>query len=381
MRRFFATFGIPAGLFVLLGLALPLAAEIILPPPTTRVTPPGMGLPPPTEPSATAPRTNPAPARVEPAKIESGLRLTMDLVDGSRIIGSTSLTNLSIKSGFGTISVDLARVALVQLTPGQTEAALQFGNGDKVSGTLQLEAIPLKTVFGPASLPLPTIKRFSVSNPTQGRGGLVLHYTFDDSEGAGVRDHSGLGHDGKLVGPTLTPAGRKGGGCLFSQNLDELQVGNAEDLHLQDFTLAIWIKRARQDTPSSGTWSAILFSYLDQGYGMGLQQNGTIFIAGDQKQFPALAAVTDTKWHHVVMTRDGQKAVAYLDGEPCGEFPLSEPYKDFNALCIGAVGRNLGYPFNGVLDEVMIFNRPLSAVEVRLLFQEPGPVPDAVRER
>jgi len=78
--------------------------------------------------------------------------------------------------------------------------------------------------------------------------------------------------------------------------------------------------------------------------------------------------ITPGAWHHVAGTWDEQKLRLYVDGEVQGEvdrpgYPNPNPYP----VMIG----NFEYPschggaFGGVIDEVRIYQRALSAEEVR----------------
>ena len=49
---------------------------------------------------------------------------------------------------------------------------------------------------------------------------------------------------------------------------------------------------------------------------------------------------------------------------------MERKYEWDKELCIGGVGGGIGYPFLGTLDNVMIFNRPLQAAEIKLMFEE-----------
>jgi hypothetical protein len=76
--------------------------------------------------------------------------------------------------------------------------------------------------------------------------------------------------------------------------------------------------------------------------------------------------VADNRWTHVAVTFDGTIWRAYVDGAACGTYS-------------GAIGTNAGSTFylgngyhgyfSGSIDEVVIFDRALSAAEVAALAQ------------
>jgi hypothetical protein len=93
--------------------------------------------------------------------------------------------------------------------------------------------------------------------------------------------------------------------------------------------------------------------------------------------------VTDGQWHHVVGTFDGEFAKVYVDGWRVGSQGhwVGELPNTFYNLTIGANRSNpdpkygeAGSSFNGIMDDVMMFNRALSDDEVQELFQSLGGV-------
>jgi hypothetical protein len=93
-----------------------------------------------------------------------------------------------------------------------------------------------------------------------------------------------------------------------------------------------------------------------------------LFHTGDRLK-EGLLGRTDIKtktWNHVAMVREGRKVIVYLNGGPAaevsGEAGTSVP-AGTDRLFIG--GRNDGFAgFEGRIDEVAVYNRPLSMDEV-----------------
>lgn len=79
-------------------------------------------------------------------------------------------------------------------------------------------------------------------------------------------------------------------------------------------------------------------------------------------------------WHLVTMTYDGTTRIVYVDGVST----MSEPRAMTNSLSgtrvgIGGTAFNGSYrPFQGDIDDVRIYNRPLSQQEVEILYQTGG---------
>jgi hypothetical protein len=86
---------------------------------------------------------------------------------------------------------------------------------------------------------------------------------------------------------------------------------------------------------------------------------------------PADGSVYDGQWHHVVGTYDGAMVRLYVDGTEIGEgtpasFDIGYDMQESNDLFVGSY--NGAYGFNGLIDDVTIYNRALSAAEVRARF-------------
>ena len=220
--------------------------------------------------------------------------------------------------------------------------------------------------------------------------GLVSHFKFDQDETpSGVKDASGCGHGGKVSGAHWTPDGHNGGAYEFTADGDEIVVPNSKALNPERLTLAAWVKTSQTDA----LWRRIFDKSYTRGYALS--------IAGDwqQNQWRGLASmeigpgthfvltktkVADGQWHHLVMTCDGTEEVLYVDGRPEGRLHWNTPghvgSTDFD-LVIGCNRSNVneddyGTSFRGMIDEPMIWDRALSAEEVRFLFESQGGAPE-----
>jgi hypothetical protein len=75
------------------------------------------------------------------------------------------------------------------------------------------------------------------------------------------------------------------------------------------------------------------------------------------------------QWHHLALTWDGATARAYVDGEPSGSLDVPAVGFDDSPLLVGADNNTgaLAYFLTGGIDEVRIYDRPLSDTEVSAL--------------
>jgi hypothetical protein len=236
-----------------------------------------------------------------------------------------------------------------------------------------------------------------------GPGGLVLYLPLnkpgDDDNGripkefgAMVRDESGAGNDGLVVGAQWVPDGKFGGAYQFHiTNLtDWIVIHNSDTLNPDYITVAAWIKAADKD----GFWNRIVDKDWRNGFCLSLggdykgnAHRGKLVFESSAGQIEKGPALDDNRWHHVAITFDGKMISAFIDG--VGQ---SQPAKDTGPLkkstwdlCIGNSVVDYGtgefIAFDGLIDEVRIYNRALSAEEVRALYDAQKTAPDAVSQK
>jgi hypothetical protein len=186
--------------------------------------------------------------------------------------------------------------------------------------------------------------------------GLVGWWTGDNT----AQDEVGGAH-GTLVGNAGYAPGRVGAAFSFDGSGDAVNLGNPAALQLQDFTIEAWIQRTSLDWANHGM---ILASGLD-GYGFSLTENGTLYLSFiGHSSVESAAQVADTGWHHVAVTKSGSVVVFYLDGTAylAPDF-YGELLFEWN-VAIGASGDFYANSFGGLIDELSVYSRALSAAEV-----------------
>ena len=217
---------------------------------------------------------------------------------------------------------------------------------------------------------------------TPGSDGLVLYLPFDTKdEGGIIHDASGAGNDGHVIGAQWVPDGRFGGAYHFSiTNLDDrIVIPNSDLLNPDYITISAWIKTSDTD----GFWNRIVDKDGCTGYCLCLggggkdlvQLRGKLAVQTGESNTPqfSLSMVGDNRWHHIAVTYDGKMLGCFVDGQeqrpPLNTLgPLAKNTWD---LCIGnsVVDRGTGefLAYDGLIDEVRIYNRALSVAEIKAL--------------
>ena len=222
--------------------------------------------------------------------------------------------------------------------------------------------------------------------------GLVSYWTFDeaDIQDKTAKDVFGK-YDGTIVGAPTVIKGKVREALEFDGKIDYVDVTNLGNFgsQLATSTFEVWMR-----TDLSKEWRT-LFKVLDEGCNMGwaiepnrsalagfpYKKDFTHFYVRDAKdpecidiaaevEFP----LSDGNWHHIAFVVDNAEKNMlriYIDGEAqeviLGRKNGPKQFANFvQPVFIGA-GNNRGAPsrhFQGALDEVRIYKRPLTEKEV-----------------
>jgi beta-lactamase regulating signal transducer with metallopeptidase domain len=231
-------------------------------------------------------------------------------------------------------------------------------------GTLQGEGAPIDLDEDRCDI---TLQRDSsrrgvpdVSGPK--RGGPVLHYSFDD-KGSHVNDGSGQGHHATVHGARYEPNGRVGGAMSFDGNDDYISSPN---ISLREFTFSAWVKT---DTGVLNNRRLFMLSDGQRCYALQCNVGSSvgIYVADDVEVNEYDWTLPLGKWIHVTVTHDGNVFKIYRNGR-LTETGLIETSGVTGMFCIGGTDRHRGGFWQGMIDELFVFNRALSDVEVARLY-------------
>ncbi len=228
---------------------------------------------------------------------------------------------------------------------------------------------------------LPPIKLHALSK------GLVGEWLMR-GEGAAY-DTSGFENDGALVNAPVRAASLFGSGILLNGTNQSINCGAEKSLKITGpFTISIWTK----PTTISGVDALISMwdtASSDRAYRL-LVIDGKIYLpifdesVADSQLGRTAAAITLSAgvWYHIVGTYDGGTTAAslkiYLDGirvddtdnngGSSGNFvSIEQVAANFT---IGSSGDGT-FPFDGNIDQVLVWNREFTADEVTKLYAEP----------
>jgi len=215
-------------------------------------------------------------------------------------------------------------------------------------------------------------------------GGLVGHWQFDEGLGNTTADSSGNGHHGTISGATWTSPGWDATGyCLDfdGQGPDRVSVGSF-DVAGNAISIACWFKADNLDTPGNDPRmisKAIAGSNQDHWFMVSSSRVGdekrlrfrlkTDGDTGELKAGPAGTIETDV-WTHVAATWDGSMMRIHKNGVEVGSLAKGGTLSTDPTVkvAIGNQPADTGdRPFDGLIDDVRIYDQGLSQEEIMWL--------------
>jgi hypothetical protein len=206
---------------------------------------------------------------------------------------------------------------------------------------------------------------------------LLFHFNNISADGENstyVYDYSGMGNNGTAnitrVGG-FNSSGKLGdGGWFFDGDGDYIEVGAADTSLgiISNISVAAWVK------PTIAGQLGLIVGEDDgtnRNWLLEFDSNGNVefvlFPGGNEAQ--TTSTLNDNTWYHVVGTYNGSEINIYLDGI-ADVTPTAASITIATSAVNPTIGtrENLDRLFNGTIDELAIWNRSLSAAEVKNIY-------------
>jgi hypothetical protein len=200
----------------------------------------------------------------------------------------------------------------------------------------------------------------------------TLNMPFETNISSGqVRDYSNFSNNATFAGSPTWVNGKVGGAYSFDAGADKLEIPYDDSLNLSNgFSISMWVK---VNGPQVSTSYSGIFSNAD-----GITNTGKSFsiwmtstdeiriavsdgVAGQDGYASNTNILGDTDWHYIGFIYDTavSRYITYIDGSVVGNVSLvREPTGPHTEFFIGRAGSS--YPFNGTIDEILLFNRSIS---------------------
>lgn len=217
----------------------------------------------------------------------------------------------------------------------------------------------------------PAVKNQSTPPPAAPSKGLFLHFTFDKERANQITDRSGKRHHG-IAHEAESHNDPTRGAVFFADAHAYVEVRNSPSLTPESLTVSAWVK-------PSGNRGAIVDKHdwdngnSPKGYVLRLSNMKANFTIGNGKWY-GISSASDLprdEWTHLVASFDGSTARLYVNGKeegstrvPAAMVPSKYPLR----VGHGTFDKGASRKYEGLIDEVMVFDRALSSDEIQHVF-------------
>ncbi len=218
----------------------------------------------------------------------------------------------------------------------------------------------------------------TLTNGSSLTSGLVAHWTFDGADtiwtssvAATTADKSGNANTGTLnsMARSFSPViGKMGQAFTFDGAVDYIAAADSSSLDVGDvFTYALWVRRARTGVDET------LFSKSVNSAVLGFDSSNRVEFCGHSLGCPFIstATITDTNWHHLIVTKSGSVSTLYIDGALSTTTVSAVTMQNgvWDEYIGSDNGANVaGNFFKGSIDDFRIYNRAITATEAKQLY-------------
>ena len=293
-------------------------------------------------------------------------------------------TKVSYNGGAG----DIAKLAWIPWNIDLSTVGGNLGNVTKL--TIGVEGAGAKGVVYIDDIRLyPKTPEF-VTPADPGKTNLIALYAFEGN----TNDTSGHGLNGTIKQGTLVSSGRTGGGsALKVEKAGYVDLGNPPSL---DFATGDWTVTAWYKTAMTGTGDANKGTIYSKGgdstggkrYALIVSETveGVVTLVTDDDVtkyvLDSKSKTNDDQWHFVAGQREGTTLRIYIDGQLEGTATIPATYNlsgtSQHDAYIGAMTNHtdssLYKLYNGLIDDVRVYNRALSQGEILWLAGNTSPV-------
>ncbi|MDD4924651.1 MAG: LamG domain-containing protein [Dehalococcoidales bacterium] len=226
--------------------------------------------------------------------------------------------------------------------------------------------------------------------------GLVGYWDMEEGSGVTVKDKSGNSNNGAMsymstgtpwtTGVVFGSGGKKGGSALSFDGVDDyVSVGRPSFTTSGGHTIEAWVKLSGLNSSQLIVGYPIYEAEKNQYMQLGINSSNQIVFAfrddgSSENSGTATDTLTSGVWYHIMGIRYKSSVfkifingVEKLSTADAGTQEITTSAAAYN-LDLGDWGYNHTSPLNGLIDEVHIYSRALSATEVRYHYNRGGPV-------
>jgi hypothetical protein len=215
----------------------------------------------------------------------------------------------------------------------------------------------------------------------------IAYWKLDEGTGLTTVDSSGNGNTGTLVNGPVWTAGRSGQGLSLDGVNDFVRVPHTAALNAFPITVAAWFKtnttaglKGVVNKYFAGSFNGYQIFFQDGDLCAWLLRDMSNYIYDGGECTMRTTGFNDDQWHQAVFVADTAGGRLYVDGVQ----KATQPWTGAAGAVTTTQQLRLGhYPgvtggasfLAGLVDEVRIYNRALSAQEVAQLYNAMPPIP------
>jgi hypothetical protein len=192
-------------------------------------------------------------------------------------------------------------------------------------------------------------------------------------------------NDGTVTGTPNWTTGRAGNALSFDGSTNYITIDRPVE---DDFTICAWIKTDKPgvDFPDHWRLAPIIESEvggIGDDFGFGVDVNGYLAY-GNGGEFDATVngstSVIDNEWHHTCVTRNTTTgdAILYVDGVEDATGVTDTATLDANENAYIGNGTDGATYFDGLIDEIFVYDFVLSSDDIETLYEETLPIVTSV---
>ena len=210
---------------------------------------------------------------------------------------------------------------------------------------------------------------------------LIAYWNFDEGVGDKIADVSGNGYNGTILNNMRAVKwvdGRKGKALDFSGTRRDnksgaVSVPNFNVDFTKGITVELWMKLDAKADWSKGVFNMLCTAPGNYGPGFIFYYNwrNIMFLSGKgegKQSWNATAPVADLRnqWVHLAAAFDGKICRIYINGKLSGETKKPVEYfgRKIHTLTIGSGWSGAACGYQGILDEIKIYNYALPASKI-----------------
>jgi len=201
---------------------------------------------------------------------------------------------------------------------------------------------------------------------------VELALPLDEGSGDTTEDFSGNGNNGILVNSPIWVDGKYNKALSFDGANTYVKILHSPSL---DCSSAITLSLYIFPNGHQASYHRLIDKEYSTAFALNVMNNDklnlAIDIGGVNQEFNSVGTFDINMWNHIDVVYDGSHVIFYINGVPDEQVPspLGNIGTNMYNLFISKYFAGNGFAFNGIIDDVRIYNRALSETEIENIYE------------